>query len=142
VDVSQVRRQLRSAIDAGRARTQARRERVAEAERVFGAFLDGVATPLMQQLTQALKAEGFACTLFTPGGSLRLAFDRSRDDFIELTLDTSGEYPRLLACVRHTRGSRIVDDERALTSGGSPPSLPEDELLDCLIRGLEPWLQR
>ena len=48
---------------------------------------------MFRQVASALKAEGHHFTVFTPGGGVRLMSDKSSDDFIELSLDTSGEQP-------------------------------------------------
>lgn len=141
MEVSHVRNRLRFAIDAARERAQHRRDRTAAAERAFAAFLE-MATPLVRQLANALKVEGYAFTVFTPEGALRLASERARDDFIELSLDTSGERPGVIARVSFTRGSRTVDEERPVKPGASPDAIAEDELLAFLLDALEPWLER
>ena len=53
------------------ARTAARRrERVAEAQRAYEQFLTEIAIPVSRQLANAMKAEGYAFTVFTPGDGL------------------------------------------------------------------------
>lgn len=141
MEVSLVRKHLRAAIDAARDRAQKRRERSAAADRAFAEFLD-LATPLVRQLANALKAEGYAFTIFTPEGGLRLAAERSRDDFIELRLDTSNDQPEVVARVCRTRGSRTVDEERPVKPGAPPETITEEDLLAFLIDALEPWLAR
>ena len=59
------------------------------ASRDFDVFLQRIGVPLLRQVANALKAEGYAFTVFTPSGSVRLMSDRSSSDYIELTLDTS-----------------------------------------------------
>ena len=66
-----------------------------------------------RQLANAMKAEGYAFTVFTPGNGLRLAADRGRDDFIELALDATGDRPEVMARVSQQRGSRTLDEEVA-----------------------------
>ena len=142
MEVSQVRRRLKSAIDAARSQAQQRRERTAEAERAYEVFLNDVATPVARQLANALKVEGYAFTVFTPGSGLRLASDKSRDDFVDFTLETSGDRPHVIARISRQRGSRTLDEERALKDGAPPESLTEDDVLDFLIDALAPWLER
>ena len=142
MEVSDVRRRLQSAITAARQRTQSRRERVAEAEKAYQAFLGDVATPVMRPLANALKVEGHAFTLFTPGDSLRLSAERGRDDFIELRLDTSGASPQVLGRISHARGSRTIDEERPVKAGASPETITEEDVLEFLLQALEPWLER
>ena len=142
MEVSHVRRRLQAAIAAARDRSQERRKRVADAERAYAVFLQDVATPVTRQVANALKTEGYAFTVFTPGDGLRLAADRGRDDFIEFSLDTDGDRPQVVARVSHTRGSRTIDEERPVRSGVAPDALSEEDVLDFLMGALEPWLER
>jgi hypothetical protein len=133
---------VKSAIEAARAQAQERRQRNAAADTAFAGFLEQVATPLLRQVAGALRAEGHAFTVFTPGGSVRLASDRSRDDFVDFTLDTSGDRPQVLARVSFSRGSRTIDQERHVRAGAGPEAISEEELLDFVVGALEPWLER
>jgi hypothetical protein len=142
MEVSLVRKRLKAAIDAARGRAQERRQRNAAADTAYSDFLENVATPLFRQVASALKAEGHAFTVFTPGGSVRLASDRSRDDFMDLTLDTSGEVPQVLARISFSRGSRTIDQERPVRAGAGPEAITEEELLEFIVDALEPWIER
>jgi hypothetical protein len=142
VEVSQVRNRLRRAIDGARDHAQQRRQHVAEAERAYQVFLDEVATPLVRQVANALKVEGYAFTVFTPGNGLRLASDRGRDDYIEFALDDANEPPQVVARISRTRGSRTIDEERPIKPGASPDAITDEELLDFLLDVLEPWLEK
>jgi hypothetical protein len=142
MEVSLVRKRLKSAIDRARERSQHKRQRTAEAERAYQVFLNEIATPIAKQIANALKAEGYAFTVFTPGGGLRLASDRGRDDYVELALDTSGDHPQVVARLSRTRGSRTLDEERPVKDGVGPDALTEDDVLDFFLDALEPWLER
>jgi hypothetical protein len=142
MEISQVRKQLKTAIDRARVGAQQRRQRTAEAERAYATFLETVATPVMRQVANALKAEGYAFTVFTPGGGLRLASDRSRDDYIEFALDSSLERPQVVARTSQTRGSRTIEDERILRKGTPIEAITEEQVLEFLLDVLEPWLER
>jgi hypothetical protein len=142
MEISHVRKQLKSAIDQARERTQHRRQRSSEAERTYATFLEVVATPVMRQVANALKAEGYSFTVFTPGGGLRLASDRSRDDYVELSLDTTGDRPQVMARTSRTRGSRTIEDERPVKKDAPPDTLTEEDVLAFLLDALEPWLER
>jgi hypothetical protein len=142
VEVSQVRKQVQAAIAAAREQSQRRRERVTDAERTYATFLAGVATPLVRQVANALTAEGHPFTVSTPGNGLRLASDRGRGDFIELSLDTGGDQPQVIAHVTQSRGSRTIDEERPVKTGASPDQISEDDLLVFLLGALEPFLAR
>jgi hypothetical protein len=141
MEVSHVRNRLKNAIDSARTRASSRRQRTADAERAFDGFLEK-ASPVLRQLTNALRVEGLAFTLFTPERALRLASDRSRVDFIELTLEASGEQPVVLARISYARGSRTRDEERTLKPGAPIESISEEEVLEFVLDALEPWLER
>jgi hypothetical protein len=140
VEVSQVRKRVQGAIATARQQAQLHRQAVADAERAYAAFLDTVATPVAKQVASALKAEGLNFTVYTPGGSLRLAADRGRDDFVELALDTDARRPQVVGRISYTRGSRTIDDERPLKASASPDTLTEEDVLDFFVAALEPWL--
>jgi hypothetical protein len=133
---------LKAAIDAARDRAQRRRQRVADAERAYDAFLNDVATPVARQVANALKAEGYSFTVFTPGGGLRLASDRTREDFIEFALDTSGDRAEVIGRVSRQRGSRTIDEELPVKRGASPEAISDEDVLEFLAGALEPWLER
>ena len=142
MEVSEVRRQLRHAMDRAKARAQERRRHTADAERAYATFLDDIATPTTKQLANALKAEGYPFTVSTPSGGLRLASDRGRDDYVEFALDGSGDMPVVVGRVRYTRGSRTIEDERPVKPGAAPQELSEGDVLTFLVDALEPWLER
>ena len=58
VEVSEVRRQLRHAIDRAKARAQHKRQHAADAERAYAAFLDEVATPTTRMAANVLMSVG------------------------------------------------------------------------------------
>lgn len=125
-----------------RERAQKRRQRAADAESAYDGFLSHTAAPLAKQIAGALNAEGYAFVVSTPGRGLRLALDRGRDDFVELSLDTSGDEPLVVGRIRRTRGSRTTDEERAVKAGAGPDQLSESDVLEFLVDALEPWLER
>jgi hypothetical protein len=142
VEVSEVRRQLRHAIDRAKARAQEKRQHAADAERAYAAFLEEVATPTTRMLANVLKAEGYLFTISTPSGGLRLASDRGRDDYVEFALDGGGDRPTVIGRIRQTRGSRTLEDERPVKPGAAPQELSEADVLAFLVEALEPWLER
>ena len=142
VEVSEVRRQLKHAIDRAKTRAQQKRQHAADAERAYAAFLNDVATPTTRMLANALKAEGYLFTVSTPSNGLRLASDRGRDDYVEFALDGSGDTPTVVGRIRRTRGSRTLEDERPVKPGTAPQDLSEADVLAFLVTALEPWLER
>lgn len=118
-----------------------RRAETDRASRAYDTFLTGTAVPLVRQIVNVLKAEGYGFSLFTPSGSVRLMSDRSAEDFIEIALDASGDGPRVVGHVSRSRGRRVVDAERVIASG-NPASITEEELLAFLMKELEPFVER
>jgi len=129
-------------MDALRERSARRRERNAAAQRAYENFLSEIAAPVTRQLANAMKAEGYAFTVSTPGNGVRFAPDHAREDFIELDLDTSGDQPEVMARVSRQRGSRTVDAELPVKRGASPEEISEEDFLEFLLGALEPWLER
>jgi len=142
VEISIVRRHVQAAMTAGRDRARLRRERAGEADKAYGDFLDRIAVPLARQVVNALRAENYAFTVSTPGRGLRLSSDHGRDDFVELELRTDSDTPEVVGHIRRTRGSRTIDEERAIKPGASPQDLTEEDVLVFLMQVLEPWLER
>jgi hypothetical protein len=128
MDVPEVRRRVRAAIDQARRDAAARRERTDAASKEYEEFLAGRAVPALGKLAAALTAEGHPFKVFTPAGSVRLASDRSPDDFVELTLDASEDPPAVLGRSSTGRGRRSVTREQHLRAR-SIADLSDDDVL-------------
>jgi hypothetical protein len=139
MEISLVRRRLTETIERARKHAAERRTRAHQAARDFDLFLQNTAVPLFRQVANALKADGYAFTVFTPSGSVRLMSDRSASDYIELTLDTAGIEPRVMGQISRARGSRVIDAERAI---GAPDAVTEEQLLEFLLKELEAFVER
>ena len=142
MEVSHVNKRVTMAIERARASAQTRRQTAASAEKAYGVFLETLATPVTRQVANALKVAGIAFTLGTPGGGLRLAADRGRDDFIEFVLDASGDIPQAAGRISLSRGSRTIDEVVPVKPGAAIEELTEEDVLEFLVRALEPWLER
>ena len=108
MEISGIRRRLRAAIDHAKVQAAERRARVDTAARDYEEFLAQRAVPLFHQFATALGAEGHLFKVFTPAGSVRLASERSPDEFIELFLDDSADPPEVLGRTSRGRGRRMV----------------------------------
>jgi hypothetical protein len=142
LEISIVRRHLQAAMAAARERARQRRERSDGAQQGYGDFLEKLAVPLARQLVNALKAEGYAFTVSTPGRGLRVSSDHGRDDFVELELRTDVDEPAVVGRIRRTRGSRTIEEEIPVKANTAPTDLTENDLLEFFLRVLEPWLER
>jgi hypothetical protein len=67
--------------------------------------------------------------------------DRSADEFIELSLDTTGEKPVVVGHVTRGRGGRVLESERPIGSA-SISELTEDDVLAFLMKEIEPFVER
>jgi hypothetical protein len=142
VEVSHVRKRLTTAIEKARKGAQERRERAAATERAYEQFLADVAAPVTRMVASALKADGYPFTVATPGGSVRLASDKGRDDFIEFGLDTAADPPDVIGRVSYGRGSRTLATERPVKPGAAPQAITDEDVLEFLVSALAPWLER
>jgi hypothetical protein len=118
-----------------------RRTHVDEASREFVVFLEQIAIPLFRQVANVLKVQGYSFDVFTPGGSVRLMSEKNADDFIELTLDTTGEEPLVMGHCRRGRGRRVLESERAIAEG-PVRNLTEQQVLAFLLKELEPFVEK
>jgi hypothetical protein len=139
MEISLVRRRLTETIERAKKQAADRRGRGDAAARDFEVFLQKVAVPLFRQIANALKADGYAFTVFTPSGSVRLMSDRAAEDYIELTLDAAANPPQVVGQISRTRGRRVIDAERPI---GAPDTLTEEQLLDFLLKELESFVER
>ena len=139
MEISLVRQRLTATIDRAKKQAAERRGRSDQAARDFEVFLQKIAVPLFRQVANALKADNYAFTVFTPSDSVRLMSDRASEDYIEISLDTSDDPPRVMGQVSRTRGRRVIDAERAI---GAPDSLTEEDVLEFLLKELEAFVER
>mgnify|MGYP001231128556 CR=1 FL=1 len=142
MEISAVRNRLNRAIEASRERSQRRRQQTAAAERAFESFLQDVAIPVTKLVANSLKVENYAFTVFTPGGGLRLASDRGRDDYVEFVLDVESDPPQVVGRTSRTRGSRTLTEDRPIKPGSPVEEISEEDVLAFLISALEPWFER
>jgi len=141
VDVPEIRRRLRGAIEKARHAAAERRVRTDAAARDYEAFLGQRATPLFHQFAGALNAEGYAFKVFTPAASIRLAADRSPEQFIELSLDDTSDPPAVVGRTTRGRGRRTITSERPI---GSTPiaDLTEEDVLAFLVEEIVELIER
>ena len=142
IEISDMRKRLRAAIDQSRRSAAARRTEVSEATEAYERFLSEIAEPLVQMLANALRAEGYSFTVFTPRGGLRLASGRSPEDFIEFMLDTASRHPIVLLRVNRGRGRRVVQHERPIRGEERVEQLTEDDVLKALLEEIGPFVER
>ena len=142
IEIAELRKRVRAVIEHSRKSAAARRKTLEEASAAYDELLTRTAVPLVQKLANALRAEGFNFTVFTPAGGLRMALSKSGDDFIEFMLDTSQEVPVAALRVNRTRGRRIVQHERPVKERTPVERLGEEDVLQALLDELGPFVER
>ncbi len=141
METSEVRKRVLQVIDRAKRSAADRRARSDEAARSYERFLNQIAIPLFRQIAGALKASTYNFTVFTPGGSVRLMSDNASENYIELSLDTSGPEPVVVGHTSRVRGGRGVESERPIADK-PVDALTEDDVLEFLMEALAPFVER
>ena len=141
MDTSIVRRRVIATIERAKRAAAERRARGDETARAYGEFLQHVAIPLVRQVAGALKASGYLFVVSTPAGAVRLTSEKTSEDYIELSLDTSGNQPVVMARISRARGRGVVETERPLAEA-SIGDLTEEQVLEFLVMELAPFVER
>ena len=142
MEVSDVRRRIRSAIDTARARRAERRVRTDEAVRAYEQFLGAVAVPAFHLVAGALTGEGHRFNVITPAGTVRMSPERPPEDFIELALDTDRDPPAVVIRAARGRGRRMVESERTLREDLPIGELAEEDVIAAVIDEAIPFVER
>lgn len=142
IEVSEVRRRVRSAIESARRQAQERRVRADQAARDYEEFLRDRAAPVFHVFASALVAEGHRFSVFTPAGAVRLASESSAEDFIEIAMETGADPPAVIGRVSRGRGRRMVTAERPIRNGAAIGQLTEEDVLTFLAAEIEPFVER
>lgn len=141
MEISVLRKRLTDTIDTARRTAAARRARAEEASRAYAQFLDVIAIPLFRQVANVLKASGYSFVISTPSGAVRMMSEKTSEDYIELSLDASGDEPLVLGHSSRARGRRVLENERAIAEV-TVAHLSEEHLLAYLLKELEPFVER
>ena len=142
MEISEVRRRLLAAIEKARQASADRRVRTDAAARDYEVFLGQRAAPVVHQVAAALNAEGHTFKVFTPASSIRLASERSPDEFIELVLDDTSDPPVVVGRTTRGRGRRMITSERAVGGGAPVGDLTEEDVLAFLLEEIVELIER
>ena len=138
MDVSDLRKGILRALDQARKDASDRRRARDEAAAAYAQFVEQVAAPLMRQACDVLRAEKHDVTVQTPGGSVRLAFDRSPQDFLEVELDASGAEPHVVGRTSLARGRKgVVVEERPIAPGKEIGQITESDVAKFLLSEIQ-----
>jgi len=141
MEISIVRNRLRETMERAKRQAAERRSSAGRTAAAFDSFLAVTAVPLVRQIANVLRSENYLFSVFTPSGSVRLMSDKSGEDFIEISLDTTSHPPRVIGHTSRTLGRQGVDAERVIASG-DPAAITDEELLAFLLQELEPFVER
>jgi hypothetical protein len=140
MEVSDVRRGVRAAIEDAKRRAGERRAKKDAAVREWERVLTDVAIPVFHQIASALTAEGYRYQVTTPGSAVRLVPERGGEEFIELALDTEGDEPVVMIRSSRGRGRRTVASERSLGARSAVDVLTDNALAEEIIEELKRYL--
>ncbi len=142
MEVSDVRKRLKQTIERSKREAVERRTRADAAAKAYEQFLEAIATPVFRLFATALKAEGHPFVVHSPAGGLRLASERSAEDYIELALDQSADPPSAIARVSRARGHRVVSTEREIRAATAIERLSEEDVLSFLLSEIVAFVTR
>ena len=142
MEISEIRRRLRSAMDEARRDAAARRARSDAALRDYDTFLSQVAVPVVQQMASALSGEGHHFNVATPAGSVRLTAANSTEDYIEIALDTAEDPPEVVGRTSRGRGRRMITSERPVRDRTAVAELNDEDVLAFLLTEIIPFVAR
>ena len=141
METSVVRKRVSDTIEKAKRQAAEHRQRADAATRVYAEFLETMAVPLFKQIANVLKVSGYSFSVFTPSGAVRLMSDRNAEDYIELSLDTSGDHPMVLGKSSRSRGRRVIEHEQAI-SELTIEHLTEEHVMQYVLKELEPLVDR
>jgi hypothetical protein len=142
MEISDVRRRLRQALEQARKATAERRARTDLAAAAYGAFLRDVATPVFRMFANVTKAEGPGFTVFTPAEGVRLVSERHADDAIEIWLDASLDPPQVGTRVSTMRGRNLTTSEGLLRAEAPISGLTDEDVLAFLLANIGALVER
>jgi len=110
------------------------------ARQQFARLLDTTIVPLLKQTGDILKAEGALCQLHTPSDMVKLAFDRSPEDFIEIMLDTAMPPHVIGRSSVRKKGGTLVED-RIIGVGKEVEEINDEDVVGYLLPELRKILK-
>ena len=142
MEIPELRRRLRAALEENRGHAAERRARADQAARDYEAFLTVRAVPVFHDFANVLNGEGHPFKVFTPAGSVKLASARSGEEFIELELDASHDPPQVIGRSSRGRGRRMMTSERPLRPRTAIAELTEEHVAEYLLEEIPGFLER
>jgi hypothetical protein len=142
METSDVRKRVKEALDRVKRLHGERRAARTQANAAFEVFLQRSAIPVFQQVAGALKAEGYPFSVNTPAGSVRIVAEKSANDYVDLTLDSTTAVPQVVLETQRVRGGDVRREERPVKPGTLVEHLTEQDVLDAVVEALETLIDR
>jgi hypothetical protein len=142
MEIPDIRRRFRQAIEQAKKESAERRARADLAESAYTAFLRDVATPVFRMFGNVAKAEGHPFAVSAPAGGVRLASERHADDFMEIWLDTSVDPPQVSTRVGRARGRDLTTREEPLRPGAPINGLTDEDVFAFLLGHIGTLVER
>ena len=142
MEISDVRRRVTETIERAKRAAAARRTRTDQAARDYSAFLETLAVPLFRQVANALKVAGLSFRRLHAVGSVRLASERAGEDYIELSLDAIRRRAGGRSVTAAARAGAASSRTKAPIGAGPIGQLTETQVLDYVLRELEPLVEK
>jgi hypothetical protein len=142
MEISDIRRRLRQALEEAKKATAERRARADLAATAYASFLSNVATPAFRMFANATRGEGHLFTVFTPADGIRPVSERHGEDYIEVWLDTSLDPPQVATRVNRVRGRNVTTEEGLLRSGAPLHALADEDVIGFLLANIGLLVER
>jgi hypothetical protein len=142
MEISDIRRRFRTALEQARKASAERRARHDAANVAYAAFLRDIGIPVFRMFANVASAEGQRFTIFAPADGVRLVSEREADDFIELFVEASVDPPQVMARVNRRRGRDLLTTERPVRDGAPINSLTDEDVLSMLLAEFGALIER
>jgi hypothetical protein len=133
MEIPDLRRRLRQALDQAKKTAADKRTRADQAAVAYAAFLRDVATPVFRMFANIAGAEGHPFAVSTPAEAVRITSERNADDFIEIWLDASVDPPTVSTRVSRARGRHLTTSEGVLRPETPINTLTDEDVFAFLV---------
>ena len=142
VDAAEIRRRVTRTIADAKAAAVVRREHAIVADAAGLDALARIVKPIARTIAATLTAEGYRCSVETPVGAVRLSFESSQDDYVEVALETTSDPPALVGRTGRGRGSHVIRNEQVIAAHPAITELAEEALLSFFLCEISPFVER
>jgi hypothetical protein len=142
MEISDIRKRVRLAVEQHRKAAAERHQRADAAAAAYEAFLQRSAVPVFRMFGNVARADGFPFGVNTPAGGVRLVSDRAERDFVEIFLDATVDPPRVGTRVSRQRGRNVVEREGLLEPDVPIGELDDEAVLSFLIDAIGTFVDR